>query len=185
MFPSSSSASNYQLPFPCDTNQQPQLLEKSSTNIIDQHGHENPNSISHDDHHLRQYYSHYSEDHQQQAPNNFLEHDGLLLSYLLSQQQLLVGSSSPNMNSATSHHVQVHDTTEISVVASNSNKNVMDRVDEGRTAPAATSKGCSSKKKSNTSNGEARTRRLLERDQAGIKTGTARSTQLKAQETAE
>ncbi|CAB4295552.1 unnamed protein product [Prunus armeniaca] len=169
MFPSSSSASNYQLPFPCDTNQQPQLLEKSSTNIIDQHGHENPNSISHDDHHLRQYYSHYSEDHQQQAPNNFLEHDGLLLSYLLSQQQLLVGSSSPNMNSATSHHVQVHDTTEISVVASNSNKNVMDRVDEGRTAPAATSKGCSSKKKSNTSNGESKNAKAPRKRSSGNK----------------
>ncbi|XP_021799939.1 transcription factor TCP18-like isoform X2 [Prunus avium] len=169
MFPSSSSASNYQLPFPCDTNQQPQLHEKSSTNIIDQHGHENPNSISHDDHHIRQYYSHYSEDHQQQAPNNFLEHDGLLLSYLLSQQQLLVGSSSPNMNSATSHHVQAHDTTEISVVASNSNKKVMDRVDEDRTSPAATSKGCSSKKKSNTSNGESKNAKAPRKRSSGNK----------------
>ncbi|CAN6549387.1 unnamed protein product [Malus baccata var. baccata] len=124
MVSSSSTTSNFQLPFLCDDNQ---------TNAIIDDFHQNPNSIlSHGGHH--QYYSqyYYSEDQQQQAPE-FLEHDGMLLSYLLSQQQLLLGNSSTTTNVATDYNpTRAHESTEISIAASNSNKamEVVHRDDE-------------------------------------------------------
>lgn len=147
MFPSSSATSNYQLPFPCNTNQT-LLLEKSFTNTTHRLGHENPNSVSHD-HHTHQYcppYSQYSDDHHLQAPN-FLEHDGMLLSYLLSQQQLLVGNSS----------TLALEGTEISVAASNSNKE------------KEASKGSSSKTKKTTINGEGKKAKVPRKRSSGKK----------------
>ncbi|KAB2624347.1 transcription factor TCP18-like [Pyrus ussuriensis x Pyrus communis] len=144
MFPSSSTTSNFQLPFLCDDNQ---------TNAIIDDFHQNPNSIlSHGGHH--QYYSqyYYSEDQQQQAPD-FLEHDGMLLSYLLSQQQLLLGNSGTTTNVATdNNHTRAHESTEISIAASNSNKamEVINRDDDdGRNELTVNTAAASKIKKNN------------------------------------